>query len=70
MSFKKIKSDIYDYEYFRECKERCIPYITINEKSKYYDLIVDCDSLGTEIYDKVQNYIDENYNALYGELEP
>ena len=69
MNFKKIKSDIYDYEYFRECKERGIPYITINEKSKYYDLIVDCDSLGAEIYDKVQNYIDKNYNALYGELE-
>lgn len=70
MNFKKIKSDTYDYNYFRYCEKNDKPYITINNKGKYADIIVNCDSLGAEIYDKVQNYIDENYNALYGELEP
>lgn len=70
MYFKKIKSDTYDYDYFRNCEKSFKPYITINDKDKYADIIVDCDTFGAEIYDKVQDYINENYNALYGDIEP
>ena len=70
MYFKKIKSDTYDYDYFRNCEKSFKPYITINDKDKYADIIVDCDTFGAEIYDKVQGYINENYNALYGDIEP
>lgn len=70
MNFKKIKSDIYDYDYFRSCERAGKVYITIREAGKYSDVVVECDTLGSEIYDRTKDFINSNYDSLYGELEP
>ena len=70
MNFKKITSDTYDYDYFRTCERAGKVYITIREAGKYSDVVVECDTFGSEIYDRTQDFINSNYDSLYGELEP
>ena len=58
----KIKRNEYivNERYYEICKEFKIPYAAIQEINKWAYIRIDYDTVGPELYEKLDNYIKEN----------
>ncbi len=59
----KIKRNDYivDRNYYKVCEGFKIPYCAIQDLNKWSYIRVDLEPLGIEVYDKINDYLKENY---------
>lgn len=58
----KIKKNdsFYDDDFYNKCEKENVPYAVIQDITRWAEIRVDADTLGFEIYEKIDDYIKEN----------